>query len=323
MGAAGAVAATALAPTSAAAEVVIGKGPAKGAYKVLDARCRPPINGYAGLYRASQKRVNPLNPHPGFRGSDSVQSSVDTPLFGTDEVLDKWMVELGKAGIDVALTNGRNQSTVSYLGSVTTAELLKLQNRFPGKCWGLADVNLEQDAKITADEVDQALRAGLRGANLEPGYRAAGGPTYVNDPVFFPIYEVLIAHDKPLQLQTGMLSGPNIGWSKAEHIDDVLIKFPKLKMILAHGGYPYLQETFGVAFKHRNLHVTPDTYMYAPGGRAAYEDAIRTLPEQLLFGTGYPSAWPKGMLEETIKLDVDKSVMKNYLHDNAARVLGL
>lgn len=308
---------------SSAAEVTVASGPSKGRYKVIDARNRPPFRGFEGLYKSAGRRVQPDSAHPGWKLLGPTAQTVDTPAFGQAQGMDIWIRELDAVGIDGVITNGRHQTGNDVMGTVSVEELVALQARYPGRCWALAPINLDQDLDKTISEVDAALKAGLKGANLEPGYRAAaGGPVLVNDPVLFPIYEYMSSTGKPLQVQTGAFAGPRLEQSRMEPYDDVLSKFPKLKMVLGHGGYPYLTEMLGCAFKHRNLFLTPDVYMFAPGAKV-YQEAVSQLPEQFIFGTAFPLSSIKETLGATLELGLPSAVLKNYLYDNAARAFEL
>jgi len=318
----GTLLASGLGVTRSSAEVVITKGRAKGRYRVLDARNRPPVRGFQGLYESAGRRVKADSPHPGWRNLGPTAKTVGTPAFATPEAFEIWMKELDAAGVDTVLANGRHQAGSEVMGTVSTEEMVRLQARYPGKCWALAPVNLDQDMDLTLAEVEKALKAGLRGANLEPGYRAKGGPILVNDPALLPFYEYMSSTGKPVQIQTGAFAGPRLEQSRMEPYDDMLSKFPKLKVVLGHGGYPYHTEMLGCAFKHPNLHLTPDVYMFAPGSRV-YQDAIPRLPDQFIFGTAFPLGSIKETLAATLEFDLEPSVMRNYLYNNAARVLGL
>ena len=64
--------------------------------------------------------------------------------------------------------------------------------------------------------------------------------------------------------------------------------FPDLPIVCCHGFYPRVADMFAVAFRNENVFVSPDMYMFSPGGRLYIEAANGFLQDQYLFGTSYP-----------------------------------
>ena len=64
--------------------------------------------------------------------------------------------------------------------------------------------------------------------------------------------------------------------------------FPDLPIVCCHGFYPRVAEILAVAFRNENVFVSPDMYMFSPGGRLYLEAANGFLQDQYLFGTSYP-----------------------------------
>jgi predicted TIM-barrel fold metal-dependent hydrolase len=292
-------------------------------HKIIDFRNRPPLLPFSGLYNVKMnnlqvKRLNSIN--RGANATSPAMSLVDKP-----EGMDQWWKEIDEAGIDGVVVNGRYAAGLPNL-SMDNDTLEGLQEDFPGKLFGLAQVNLDQDPDLTAAAVEKAIKEqGLYGANLEPGYQSKGFGeigTNFDDPSFWPILEVLAETGAFLLLQTGQFAGADISFNNPPALDRLLSSFPKVNVVLAHGLYPYIQEALGLANKHPQLHISPDVYMFWPGGQL-YQMNIELLPDQFIFGSAFPFAAMTPIVEDSLALPISDEVMEKYMYGNAARLLRL
>jgi hypothetical protein len=212
--------------------------------------------------------------------------------------------------------------------SMDSNTLAGLQNKYKGRFFGLAQLNLDQDPDKTATDLETAItKLDLRGANLEPGYQTVGlgkMGTYTDDSGFWPILEVLSKTGAFLLIQTGLFAGTDISFNNPPALDRMLQSFPKVNVVLAHGGYPYITEMLGLCAKHPQLHVSADVYMFWPNG-FLYAMNLERLPEQLVFGSAFPFAAMRPIVEDTLKFptqyNVSDGTMESYLYGNAARLL--
>ena len=290
--------------------------------KVIDFRCRPPLKPYSGLYNL---RIGVISKRPNTLANPATGNPVPPAInmVGKEGAMEEWWKEIDAAGGDVAVANGR------YVGgdpswSMDSKNLSQLQNQYKGRFFGLAALNLDQPMEQTIKELEVAIKTlGLRGANIEPGYRTKnGGATTIENADFYPIFEAMSGFDLPLMVQTGAYSaldsfGPN---NDMALFDSVLGKFPKLKIVLAHGGYPSVQETIGLALKHPNVFICSDVYTFWPGGQL-YQQNIELLPDQFLYGSAFPFGNIGTTLEQTLKLPLSETTMKKYLYENALQLL--
>jgi predicted TIM-barrel fold metal-dependent hydrolase len=307
-------------PAEAIAEVT-----ANGAkLKVIDFRCRPPLKPYGGLFNL---RLNFLAKRPTVLGNPATSSTVpaSVSMVGQPGAIEQWWKELDAAGIDVAVSNGRYAAGDPTM-SMDSSTLADLQKQYSGRFVGLAATNLDQSIEKTVSDLEHAIKTdGLRGANLEPGYRTKnGGATTIDNADFYPIFETMTALDSPLMVQTGAFAGlesfgPNNDMSL---FDAVKVKFPKLKIVLAHGGYPSILDALALALKHPNVFICPDCYMFWPGGQL-YQQNLDLLPDQFIYGSAYPFGNVDITIAQTLKLPVSETTMRKYLHDNAATLLKL
>jgi predicted TIM-barrel fold metal-dependent hydrolase len=312
--------AVSLIPRKSKAEVTAKKRGNKK-FKVIDFRCRPPIRAHAGLFKI---RMDFIAKRPNVLANPATYGKVPevVKMVGKPGAVEAWWKAIDKAGVDAVVVNGRYASGIPEL-SMGNDLLVELQRKYKGRFYGLAALNLDQPIEKTVAELEKALKDGIRGANFEPGYRTKnGGPATIDNADFYPIYEVMSDAGLPLQIQTGAFAGLD-NWGAANEIwrmDSVMKKFPKLRLVLAHGGYPRITETLALALKWPSVTICPDVYTFWPGGQL-YQQNIELLQDQFVYGSAFPFGNIDTTLEMTLKLPLSDKVMEKYLYLNAKRLL--
>ncbi|HDM78195.1 MAG TPA: twin-arginine translocation signal domain-containing protein [Deltaproteobacteria bacterium] len=300
---------------------VVAKNRAGKKFKVIDFRCRPPIKAHAGLFKI---RMEFIAKRPNVLANPATFGEVPeiVKMVGKPGAVEAWWKALDKAGVDAVVVNGRYASGIPEL-SMGNDELLKFQKKYPGRFYGLAALNLDQPIEKTVAELEDALRKGIRGANFEPGYRTKnGGPATIDNADFYPIYETMQDAGYPLQVQTGAFAGMD-NWGAANEMwrfDSTMKKFPKLKLVLAHGGYPSITEALALALKWPSVTICPDVYTFWPGGQL-YQQNIELLQDQFVYGSAFPFGNIDTTLQQTLALPLSDKVMEKYLYTNAKRLL--
>lgn len=86
-------------------------------------------------------------------------------------------------------------------------------------------------------------------------------PTYDHfdprDERLFPVYEKMIELDIPMQVHMGFtpcLNAP-MKYQQPHLLDDVCARYPQLKIIVAHMGWPWVDECMALAARWENVHV--------------------------------------------------------------------
>jgi uncharacterized protein len=293
--------------------------------KIIDFRNRPPLLPFKGLYDIKNNML--LKSHMKIKNLPANTASPCLSMVGKPGAMEQWWKEIDAAGIDAVVVNGRYAGGLPdfTMGNDTLAQL---QKQYPQRFFGLSQINLDQDLDKTAREVEKAIKEqGMAGANLEPGYQTVGlgkMGTFTDDTSFWPILEVLSDAGAFLLIQTGLFVGTDISFNNPQALDRMLTSFPKLNVVLAHGGYPYIQEVLGLCAKWPQLHISADVYMFWPDG-FLYAMNLERIPEQLLFGSAFPFGDMKTTVDETFKLQeqfgVSDATMEQYLYANAARLL--
>ena len=230
---------------------------------------------------------------------------------------------------------GRNVSDISGIGAVaatteqtsfnvTDQMLVDLNTRLKNRTYGLHGIDLAKPVDEIVAEIAKGVREfGLKGAVIEPGYAKGpgGGPLSLAEKKLFPLYEAMIDLNAVLMVQSGIYAGPDINVNDWGPLDRVMQQFPKMKTVLAHGGYPRIIDALSLCTKHDNFYISPDIYSFFPGGEL-YVNAINKLPDQFLFASAYPLGDIKVSVDESLNFPLERSVMERYMGGNAAWLLG-
>jgi len=275
-------------------------------------RCRPPYGTFL--------KDGILYDVPSLEGTAKMFRCEVSPA-ALQQNIDLFIKEMDEAGIDKAVApvrvtnNGKNE---------IVAELLK---KYPTRIIGMAGINPLDDIVESLETIDKYVVHGdFTGVNIEPGFtptpNAIDGLT-CDDRIIYPIYEKCQQEGKTVLISFGGMCHWGINKFNPEQIDRVCADFPKLRIIIAHGGYPYIPEVFWVAQRRGNLWIQPDLYVAAGGGSSYIEAAKYFLQGKILFGSAYPACSLKKAVELYKEFNMDKDIYDQVMGDAAAVALGL
>lgn len=277
---------------------------------IVDFRVRPPFGGYLDthMYRdrertARMARAQGHEPPPALAAAD----------------WETFLAELAESGIDVAVVPGR-RARAAY-GAVSNEDIARLVREGRGRFVGFAAV--KEGASEAPDELTYAVRElGLVGLAMDPGF--AEPARKVDDETLAPLFERCRELRVPVMITISGNAGPDIGYANPVHVDRVAAAYPDLPIIVAHGGWPWVIEMLGVAFRRPNVWISPDMYAVNMPGALHYVEAANSfLGDRLLFGSSYPFLPLAGALASYRTLPFQPGVLQAVLGDNARRLLGL
>src|SRR6185503_9306794 len=87
-----------------------------------------------------------------------------------------------------------------------------------------------------------------------------------HDSLLDPLWSYAQANGLPVLLHTGttFIAQAPLECTLPRHMDEVAIRFPEAKIILAHLGHPYEGECVAVVRKHPNLYADISALYYRP-----------------------------------------------------------
>ena len=154
-------------------------------------------------------------------------------------------------------------------------------------CGGL---HPRQTHHIEAD-LELLLRLKIRTIKIHPPHQLFFPNDYQNGLTDLElIYKTAEEHGIPVMFHTGtsIFPGARNRYGDPIYIDDVAVDFPKLKIILAHGGRPlWMKTAFFLLRCHPNVFL--DISGIPPKALLKYFPRLEEIAHKTLFGTSWPS----------------------------------
>ena len=202
----------------------------------------------------------------------------------------------------------------------------------PGKLIAFLSLDLTQPGwQEELAEGHRDLR--MKGIKLMPMYAGF----YPNDRQFDYLWQYATQHGLPVLLHTGttFVSQAPLDCTLPRLVDDVAIRFPEVRIILAHLSHPYEGECVVTIRKHPHVYADISALHYRPF--QLYHSLMLVQEygvwQKLLFGSDYPfttvDASLKGlrglndMLEGTKLPRLNQDKMEEMLFRDALEVLGI
>lgn len=162
------------------------------------------------------------------------------------------------------------------------------------------------------------------------------------DPAFEPFWALAEELDVPVMVHSGT-SGVGTAYTGYPEfrlalgnpmlLEDVLVRHPRLRIWIAHGGAAWVQQTFDLMQQYPQLYmdISTSAWIVGEGGRPGFhaflQEAIaRGLGKRIMFGSDQ-MAWPDAIGLAIEAVDSAKFLTpkqkRDIFHDNAARFLRL
>jgi predicted TIM-barrel fold metal-dependent hydrolase len=159
----------------------------------------------------------------------------------------------------------------------------------PARLLACGSLDPRHSSNIRGD-MDRAIRLGLRLIKIHPPHQMVFPNDYLNGVrELETIYRVAEQNGIPVMFHTGtsIFPGARNKYGDPIYLDDVAVDFPKLKILMAHGGRPLWMETaFFLVRRHRNVYL--DISGIPPKSLMTYFPRLEEIADQTLFGTDWP-----------------------------------
>jgi uncharacterized protein len=183
-------------------------------------------------------------------------------------------------------------------------------------------------------ELEEGHRGlGLRGIKLLPMY-AGFRP---DDERLDALWRYATGHRLPVLLHTGttFVAQAPLECTLPRHIDRVAIRFPDVRLVMAHLSHPYEGECVVTIRKHPNVYADLSALHYRPF--QLYHSLMLVQEygvwDKVLFGSDYPFTTVtasidglrklNGMLTGTALPRLDETAIENLIHRESRAILGL
>jgi hypothetical protein len=204
--------------------------------------------------------------------------------------------------------------------------------RAPEKLAGFASCDPTQPGCL--EELRRGIETlGLKGVKIGPMY-AGIDP---RDARCEPLYSYCQERGLPIMFHAGTTYNRQalLGFSRPWLWDEIALKFPGLRMVLAHLGHPFCEECLVVIRKHPNLYADLSALYYRPW---QFYNALIAAQEyrvthKVLFGSDYPFTTPAESIQGLRQANqvigqsglprVSEAVIDDILNRDSFRLLGI
>jgi uncharacterized protein len=212
----------------------------------------------------------------------------------------------------IGLSSEVNQWVADYVSSDPVRLL---------SCGGL---HPRQSPNVLAD-VEQILRLKIRMIKIHPPHQLLYPNDYLHGVKELEIiYRAAEANGVPVMFHTGtsIFRGARNKYGDPIYLDDVAVDFPKLKIIMAHGGRPLWMETaFFLLRRHPNVFL--DISGIPPKMLLKYFPRLEEIAQKTLFGTDWPSPGVreiKNNLDDFLALPLSEESRQQILCRTSLRI---
>ena len=140
-------------------------------------------------------------------------------------------------------------------------------------------------------DMEQLIRRGIRLIKIHPPHQLLFPNDYLSGVrELETIYSMAQNAGIPVMVHTGTSIFPNARnkYGDPIHLDDVAVDFPKLKILMAHGGRPlWMNTSFFLLRRHKNIYL--DISGIPPKSLLEYFPRLEEIADRTLFGTDFPS----------------------------------
>jgi hypothetical protein len=180
--------------------------------------------------------------------------------------------------------------------------------------------------EMAAEVETCAKEFGAKGIKLHP----AEGHYFPTDRRLWPVYEKAQKLGLPIISHGGLfMMSPDVPYTRPSNFEGVLESFPGLRLVIAHLGHGFWDESVELAKKYRNVYF--DTSAVVSGVKHVRVltddeavDLIRRLGvDRVMFGSDYPWFSPVMDLKRFMGLPFTPSEKEKLLGANAQRILGI
>ena len=228
--------------------------------------------------------------------------------------------DMDAAGVDKSVIVAVDAETIHNY-RVSNDLVAETVSKYPDRLIGFASVDPHKGDK-GVKELERAVTGlKLRGLKLLPHLVELD----INDPKIYPLYEAAQELGIPVLFHTGTQfhAGTKIKYCRPLFVDDVAVDFPRLKLVIAHFGYPWWEEALAVV--RRNPFVYFNIAGWAP--RYIPEGVIRladtALTGKVLFGSDYPLLSRVRIMKEIRELGIKETTFTAMTDTNPKALLGI
>jgi uncharacterized protein len=235
-----------------------------------------------------------------------------------------FLAYLDRCGVDrAALINYPAQEVLGFTNDVNDW-IINYCKADPKRLLACGGVHPRFSENVARD-VEALIRKGIRLVKVHPPHQLLYPNAYLTDcKPLADLYRLAEHHGVPVMIHTGTSVFPDARSKFGDpiYLDDVAVDFPKLKILMAHGGRPLWMETaFFLIRRHKNMFL--DVSGIPPKTLLAYFPRLEEIASKTLFGTDWPGPGVpdvKQNLDDFRGLPISDASKMKILSENALQI---
>ncbi len=196
---------------------------------------------------------------------------------------------MDRIGIDRAVLINSASPEVTGFPPGMNAAAAEYARENPQRLLASGSIHPRHTENILRD-IEEFVRLGLRLLKIHPPHQCSYPNEYLSGLKELEIlYRACEANGIPVMFHTGtsIFPGAHNKYGDPIHIDDVAVDFPRLKIILAHGGRPLWTDTaFFLLRRHANVYL--DISSIPPSILLKYFPRLEEIAHKTMFGSDWP-----------------------------------
>ena len=186
----------------------------------------------------------------------------------------------------------------AYLDAeISNDEVSAYVRAHPDKLIGFAGIDPANPKEAIAELKHAKSALGMRGVGVAP----AAQDFHPTNSQAMVVYGEVADAGLPVLFHTGVQisASTKLEYARPVLLDEVARELPRLKIVIAHMGYPWAAETIVMLAKHANVFAEISWLLHQPW--QAYQTLLSAhqygVTHKLLFGSGFPASSPSACIE--------------------------
>src|SRR5436305_1484320 len=201
----------------------------------------------------------------------------------------KFLRHLDEIGVDRAVLINYVATELMGFTPEVNAFVAKYVKEDPKRLIPCGSVHPRHTSNVERD-MEEIVRLGIRMIKVQPPHQLLYPNDYLNGvKELETIYRVAEQNGIPVMVHTGtsIFPGARNKYGDPIYVDDVAVDFPRLKILLAHGGRPlWMKTAFFLVRRHSNVYL--DISGIPPKTLLEYFPRLEEIAHKTLFGTDWP-----------------------------------
>ncbi len=173
---------------------------------------------------------------------------------------EQYLNVMDEMGVDKMIILGKDYGPLGDRSNsnLPDKEVADFVTEHPDRFIGFSAAHPDRGVSENLMRIERAVNDfGLKGVKLNP---AAG--FYPNDERMYPLYEKCLSLKLPVMIHMGIkppADGTRLKYCHPLYLDDIAVDFPDLPVIVAHAGYPWVEDVIAVSLYAQNFFVDIST----------------------------------------------------------------